>query len=921
MKKSSFDYYGAKEAGLSDEDILTELSSAYPDYDVKGALDAGLTHSQINEYLSDYKPERSLVEKGARLGAQTAIGLLQATPAGMVYETGAIAAPHLQYSINRENIFEDISELEGKKQSADLGIDKWEPQDEELLIHLKGLIKQPEKLEKFSGPEDIGIRALAEKATGVDLEPEGVLEHAANWIGFLKDPKKGYNLLKNTFKNPSEGIKILKEAIPGTKSLRALGAGAALEMAEQGQFGPIGTIGAAIVGDILGHSPKAALSIARNPQRAAAELVNLVTRGNSQKKWIEQIAQDAKDAGIQLDAGTLTNSNLVKMAQARASQSALSGTALDNFRKDLSNQFIREYQNIAEQVGENLFENNHQAAEAIKQAIKVEEAAFPEFANTQKEAGRSLKGRVSVEERPLYQQELLQRISPQEFPNDYVGGETLKIAASDIKVPIKEEFNRRWNDFNEMIGTIVEPQAELAGQLQRFIAENEGSLLLGESTAEYRSLQAAQNLLEQLQIQGDLQGVSLMDLVKTKRTLADVANWEVGTSDFSSRFKELVGNIDAAIDRTLERIHPELREVFERLNADYSQFKDLFENKNVRQLFEPKNENYNSIYRSYVNNPDKFRSLEDMLITSPRGQEILNQVKRDIAQEITSKPNLTQREFNNLSQTLGPDFDEALTNYYRQRQFDIENPVPRPAQQSRLGLTAQAPETQAVQPLGKGRVKESDFSSRKRLHKFLEGKDADQIMKQMDSIDGIRRLKSVLNQTPEGQKLFKDLSRYKLEEMIGNKMTGDLKENVKLGTFSNLLKTTKNKAIVKELLGEQSYNKLRRLQKLGGVLQESAGKFFNASQSGTTVGDVALISTGITGVITGNPFMALGSLASFGGMRVAAHLLSDPKFLGYLEQAVLSNDKEKFLKILEKMKPIVEDAVKASRGLISSDQT
>ncbi|MCF1193223.1 hypothetical protein LRR18_16660, partial [Mangrovimonas sp. AS39] len=160
--------------------------------------------------------------------------------------------------------------------------------------------------------------------------------------------------------------------------------------------------------------------------------------------------------------------------------------------------------------------------------------------------------------------------------------ENLKTAANDIKQPIKQEFDQRWGQFKSEVSMIPSgPQPELAQNLTDFIRQNEGSLLLGESAAESRVLQAARRLRDQLQVEGGLVGVSLNDLMKTKTTLGDVANFEFGGSNFESAYKHLVGEVDAAIMRTLEETNPQLLQEFQELNIEYSAFKDMFENKNV----------------------------------------------------------------------------------------------------------------------------------------------------------------------------------------------------------------------------------------------------------------------------------------------------------------------------------------------------
>jgi hypothetical protein len=181
-----------------------------------------------------------------------------------------------------------------------------------------------------------------------------------------------------------------------------------------------------------------------------------------------------------------------------------------------------------------IFENNFQASEAIKEALKVNEVKLESPQNLDRQ-GRSLQGRIQVEPEVAYQQELLDRIAPQEFENSSQAGENLKTAANDIKEPIKEDFEHRWKDLNDQIREMpVEPQPELVQELENFVKDNQGSLLLGESAPEARVLRAAENLLEELSHEGGLIGVSLENLIKTRRTLGDIANWEFGGSNYES---------------------------------------------------------------------------------------------------------------------------------------------------------------------------------------------------------------------------------------------------------------------------------------------------------------------------------------------------------------------------------------------------
>jgi len=887
------------------------MSSALPqgwkveDDDV-APLQSQLPQGWTVEEDKPQKPERSFLEKTGRAAEQYGLGMIQGSVPGVVYDLAVapLANQDAQEVAYRENLFGDIERLQEKKNSG-----QWDKQDEELMNNLVDQVKNPQKSKEFINTADVSIRGLAEKATGQNLEPEGFLENAANWIGRIQ---KGKANLESIGLNPKD---ILKALVPtGTEVSRGLGAASGIEYAKDGKFGPLGTIASTVVGDLIGRDiyqgGKSLIQAAKNPKQAAAQVFSKATMNENRRAVATELARDFEKSGMQADAGTLTQSPLVQMMQARLSQSGLTGEPLENLRKDLSNQVTREYKKITDDLGEVKFENDYQASQAILNALKVEEQALninKESLTDQAKRARPLEGRISVEEQPAYQNQFLDRISPAVIESTAQKGQDLKTAALDIKTPLKEEFNERFTQFrNETQNIDAGPQNQLVRELNNFIESHQGSLLLGESAPEARVLNAAQTLLDTLAPEGGFRGVSLNELIKTKQTLGDVANYEFGGSNFESAYKKLTGDLDQAINRALSN-NPELRSQYLHLNADYSAFKDEFESENLKNLFEPKNINYNTIYNQFVNNPDKLRSLEDIMHGNERGLQLINQVKRDHAQEIINRPNLTAQDIADLQNTLGPEYANDILTFITERQRQIENPLPRAARQESLPIRPGAI-ARPERPTLKGRgvsetgVERSRQGLRKKLLENLTDKKTGQpkkssdIMNQMDTIEGIRKLKQVLNTTPEGRELFKELARYKIAQLIDKKMSDSVSEQVTLGTFSKLLDTQKTKDIVRELLGEAQFKKLQLLQKNSGKLAESASKFFNASKSGTSlvdVGAIAAIVQGIAGIFTGNPFLFMSAASALGGSYGAAKLLADPVFLKELEKAVTTKNPSK----------------------------
>ena len=444
MAQPNFDYEGAKEAGYSDEEITSflkqqpsykptntgstlqnisnnasnfirnlgapagqetkqehspqdlidqRLLKQFPNFDLNGALSAGYSPDEINDFLLTNKPERSGLEQGARVAGQYALGA--AENALLPYEIGAasLASKEAQNIPYRENLGEELDQLMHQKASG-----QWTLEDEQFLQHIQEQIADPRKSMEFAQTADVGVRKLAEKITGQDLHPEGVLEKAASWAGFVKNPAKLSEVFKTGVKLPE----IIKAIAPtGREALRGVGAGAALEAAEQGNFGPIGTMAAVVVGDVAGHGLGAGLAGAKKlltqPKKTLAQVAAAFTPKD--KRQLQQdIIKDFRNAGIQADLGSITDSNLIKWTQSRLAQSGLAGKALDEFRHELTDQVKREYKELADGLGNAKFTTSFEAGEVVKESLKkMRDADLAESRQLYTNANKALKENAFVD--------------------------------------------------------------------------------------------------------------------------------------------------------------------------------------------------------------------------------------------------------------------------------------------------------------------------------------------------------------------------------------------------------------------------------------------------------------------------------------------------------------------------------------------
>ena len=260
----------------------------------------------------------------------------------------------------REHLGEELEYLMEKKAA---GI--WEPQDQELYDNITQEILDPRKSLEKAKTLDVGVRDIAEKVSGQDLHPEGSLEKSAHWIGFIKHPKNALELTKL-----GTNTKRIQNAImpSGKDILRGLTAGTALQMAEENKFGPMGTMAAAIVGDLLGAGTAGIAKAVVQPVKTIKKGLNLVA--NTKNAIKQDLKEAAKETKFTKDIGTITNNNMVQMIQSRLAASGLTGKPLENLRKQMTKEIVEEYESIAKELGESRFQSLHEAGEAAKEGLE-----------------------------------------------------------------------------------------------------------------------------------------------------------------------------------------------------------------------------------------------------------------------------------------------------------------------------------------------------------------------------------------------------------------------------------------------------------------------------------------------------------------------------------------------------------------------
>ena len=669
---------------------------------------------------TEEKPKKSKLEKAGRVAGQYALGA--AENAMLPYELSVIplASKEAQNIPYREGLGEELDQLMHQKSSG-----HWTDQDEEFLKHIEEQIKDPRKSMEFAQTANVGIRDIAEKVTGEDLHPEGFLEKAANWEGFIKNPKKLASLAKS-----GGNLKDLVKAIAPSKteSMRGLGAGIGLQMAEDGNFGPIGTIAAAVVGDLAGGGiaraakkvVKEGLKFAKNPKKYLAnKAAKLVPKEKLDLQ--KSIIKDFQEAGIQADIGTITNSNLIKSMQTKLSQSSLTGTALEDLKKTMTEEIKDQYKKLANSLGEARFQTSHEAGQVGKEYLTT------------------------------------------------------------IRNAEKERIGDLYSKARDRINIAGEQAVVNPSQLHHVIESLEKSLKPGavKSTEQKAVLEILEKIKgDVLDTKGQLKNAKVKDLMNNKTALNEIINYEVQGGQ-----KKLLGNLVSELDEAIKTYGHKDKEFLK---------------------------NYATANKEFAEHAKTFRN-------------------------------------NNIN-------------------------------------------------------------------KILMSEDPQVLMNKMNSVQGIKDIERALGKSPVGKKTFGQLKRFKLDQMIGDKMVDNASQQLKTGTFSNLLKNPKDFQIAKEILGEQAVKQIVKLQKVVGHIHESAYKFFNASKTASTAVDSALIFKGmndLANALSGNPWPLLKTSSAIFGARYVSNLMADTKFLKYVEEAVLSSNRNDISGLL-KLGPKLEESIRAA---------
>jgi hypothetical protein len=589
------DFYVEDEETVDDQSIKTPTASIESEN-----IDVTESNQQdpfTNFYVSDEdesittkpKQEKTLlsekikggIEKGARISGQAALGTIQRftfpydLAAIFAKKTGELAAPQRF----REHLFSQIEDLLDKKVSGN-----FKSEDQERYDYLVDLIKNPEKTKQFTQIEtpSFDVGSLIEKAAdtfGVDISPQGADEMAARWYGFIKNPSK----VKDLFQNPNNLTKlqsIAKSILPTSKeAVRSASAGTLLQYAADNEFGPMGTMAMALIGDlgpsIVGGGAEGIKKLSElrpsdvteGLKKGSAALISKLT-SESKKAIQSDLIKSFRESGIQADLGSVTGSKLIKWVQTTLKNSHLGGEDLEKFQKSLTKNIVKEYENIAEQLGEVSYRSNFEAGQAMKEGIagakKTEKAIHRELYSDAMDAAG---------EQEIYAGNVASQINELEQ----------KLIPGSLKS----------SDQQQVLNVLAKIKKDVTAP------------------------------------DGTIKASSVKDLVNNKIALNDVINYEV-----EGGAKELLKNITKEIDKALEGFGAEKNEfgeLFKTANKKFSEYAKLYRGKtlgDVNALQDP-----TKVFAK-MSTPHGVREVEKALGKTTEGRELFGKLARHKLEEV-----------------------------------------------------------------------------------------------------------------------------------------------------------------------------------------------------------------------------------------------------------------------------------------------
>lgn len=384
---------------------------------------------------------------------------------------------------------------------------------------------------------------------------------------------------------------------------------------------------------------------------------------------------------------------------------------------------------------------------------------------------------------PLIQNPIRQateQLSPHVYASEAQAGREIYRQFTENRAAERAPLRDRYEQLVENVEALQAFDPELHTEATQFLERFEGSVT--PHTPEATLLSKTRALTRMLATRGengDISGYNqfqISNLIKTNRSLKKVPLWDV-QPDIRNNINELTQRVDESIVRHLNETAGEgVSNEYLQLNRDYHEFKMRYDNKDTQSLFK-RNVKAESIYKQYTN-LDNFNIITDALETTPQGQQVLNNLRREVWQrelgpdvfnartegEFTAAiENVTDRTFNNLMEFLEP-----------RQQADMANSVQHTNQIRQATTNAAETHANQMREYQRALTQHKNTKQMSKQVQFQQGllvgllqKDPAKLVENMRTIEGINRTRESLSKVTGGKEAMAALAKFETQDMLG----------------------------------------------------------------------------------------------------------------------------------------------------------
>lgn len=403
-------------------------------------------------------------------------------------------------------------------------------------------------------------------------------------------------------------------------------------------------------------------------------------------------------------------------------------------------------------------------------------------------------------------------------------------------------LNDRYNEQRREVAGIYIVDNALPGEIQEFSDRFEPGAIPGSAAEKIvRSAQQIHDTMVQYDADGNIAGfveVPLQRLISINRSLKQIPNWDV-PPEMLDNLNTLTRQVDEAIMNHLEQQNPDLAQEYGDLNADYARFKNRWDNRDMR-IFHDRTENSESIAKRFMN-LDEFTQLQQALETTPYGNQVLNFVRREVWRDRLGRDavnartegafeaatrDLTMRDLRDMNEFLTPEQRE-MTQTAMQHSNQIRTSAIRSAEQfsqEKERYDSEMKEWKRKETSRKEKEKKlrEEVQTKQDLLVSLLKEDPAKLVGNMESIEGIKRVKEATRKVTDGDKLYDSLARYETERMFEFMKEGYLRTGrVPYTQMKMQLHNKEFRAKLKELNGEKFVKEMDELVELTDSLSKN----------------------------------------------------------------------------------------------------